>query len=155
MQNIKKRIQLLTLAILPGLSTPLLACPDMQGSYKTENGGTQFYLQKDSAGALHAVIDISGYPLTTKTATFVSDTDRNAQPYQVLPECTLSIDGFGYILPHEKGSVFRLHFDSQDYEKVFNTEYILTLSDAPSGNLGVNKTTSTLPAKAIAALGEH
>ncbi|MGK7245119.1 hypothetical protein ACSPAH_04970 [Buttiauxella agrestis] len=155
MLGIIKKVNIILFSGLPGISSPLLACPDMQGSYNTENNGTQIYLHNNGLQKLNAVIDIPGHPLQAKTAVFVSEEDRNAQPYQALPECTLSIDGFGYLLPHMKGKIFRLHFDSQDYEKVFNTDYILKLSDIPAENIGVNKTASTIPDKALTALNKH
>lgn len=152
MLQMMKNTQLLLLTGLLLISQPLLACPDMQGSYETENGGTKLYLQKNSNETWLAAIDIADYPLTTKKAVFVSEKDRNEQPYQALPECTLLIEGFGYLIPHVKGQVYHLHFDSRDFEKVFNNAYILKLSDAPSENIGVNKTASTLPENVLDAL---
>ena len=155
MHNSIKGTQLIILSVLLGIAPPLLACPDMQGSYGTENGGIHFYLQTNRIKEFKAVIDIADYPLTIRSAVFFSEEDRHAQPYQALPDCTLSIDGFGYLLPHNKGQILRLHFDSQDFEKIFNTSYILKLSDAPSENLGVNKTSLIIPDKILTTLNNH
>lgn len=133
---------------------PLISCPNMNGSYETENGGIQIYIQKNDKGALKAAINITGYPLTIKKAYFVSEKNLNAQPYFTLPECTLNIESVGYLLPHVKGQIFRMHFDSQDYEKVFTTDYILRLGHVPSENFGVLKSASTIPDKVLTEMNQ-
>ncbi len=138
-----------------GVSLPSFACPDMQGSYLVEQGKTQLYVQKKGTETYQVVLDIPTYPLMMKTATLVSEKDQKANTYQTpLPDCTLKIADFGYLIPYKNGSVYNLHFDSQDFQKVFKTDFVLKLSDTPDGVMGVNKTGSSLPAKAIDAFGK-
>jgi len=138
-----------------GVSLPLFACPDMQGTYKIENAQTQLYLQKSGADTYKVLLDIPTYSLMEKKASPVTDKDRQENTYQMpLPDCTLHIEGFGYLMPFTKGTVYHLHFDSQDYEKTIKTDFVLKLSDSPDGVMGATKTGSALPAKVIEALGK-
>jgi len=143
------------LTALLGTSLPLLACPDMQGSYKVEEGNTQLYLQKDGIDTYKVLLDIPTYPLMAKTASLITDKDRKTHAYQMpFPDCTLHIKRFGYLMPFTKGTIYYVHFDSQDYEKVINTDYVLTFNNTPNGVTGVYKTGNTLPEKAITKFGK-
>jgi len=148
------KISLLLTGLL-GVSLPLFACPDMQGTYKIENAQTQLYLQKLDDDTYKVILDIPTYSLMEKKASPVTDKDRKENTYQMpLPGCTLHIEGFGYLMPFTKGTVYHLHFDSQDYEKTIKTDFVLKLSDSPDGIMGVSKTGSSLPAKAIDAFSK-
>ncbi|MGA5656478.1 hypothetical protein [Rahnella contaminans] len=141
---------LVLIALLSG-TLPLLACPDMQGTYKVEEGGTQLYLQKDGTENYKVLLDIPTYPLMAKTASPITDKDRKASFYQMpLPDCTLHIERFGYLMPFTKGSIYYLHFDSQDYEKTINTDYVLKYNNTPRGIAGMSRTSTSLPDKAVA-----
>lgn len=154
--NIKHGIvNAFVLVSLVGGTAPLFACPDMQGTYKVKNGETQLYLQKTGADTYQVGLDIPTYPLMVKTASPITDKDRKAHFYQMpLPDCTLHIERFGYLMPFTKGTIYHLRFDSQDYEKTINTDFILKLSNTPDGIMGVNKVGRSLPSKFIDALGK-
>lgn len=148
-------LNILGLACLFSTSFPLFACPDMQGTYKVEQGSTQLYLQKSGDNAYQVVLDIPTYPLMLKKAVFMDKEERVARVYQTaLPECTLHIARFGYLIPFQKGSTYNLHFDSQDYQKTFNTDYVLKFNESPNGITGLSKTANSLPEKAIEKLAQ-
>nr|WP_129954642.1 hypothetical protein [Rahnella sp. RFA10(1/100)] len=141
---------LVLITLLSG-SNPLFACPDMQGTYKVEEGETQLYLQKDGAENYKVLLDIPTYPLMAKTASPITDKDRKESFYQMpLPDCTLHIERLGYLMPFTKGTIYHLHFDSQDYEKAINTDYVLRYNNTPRGIAGMSRTSNSLPDKAIA-----
>jgi len=127
-------------------------CPDLKGSYQSGINSTRLYLQKQDNENYRVVLDVPGFPLTLKNARIVSQEEQQNQPYTHLPDCTLSIDSFGQLLPHVKGTAYHLHFDSQDWQKTFNTDFVLKTDATPDGLMGINKTTVDLPQKALDAL---
>ncbi|MCX8965992.1 sel1 repeat family protein [Erwinia psidii] len=127
-------------------------CPDLKGSYQSDINSTRLYLQKQDNENYRVVLDVHGYPLTLRNAHIVSKEEQQNQLYTRLPDCTLSIDNFGQLLPHVKGTSYRLRFDSQDWQKTFNTDFILKTDETPNGVMGMNKTSTDLPQKALDAL---
>ncbi len=137
-------------------AAPLLACADLQGHYQPEKSQTQLYLKKLNTEHYSVLIDIPGYGLIIKDAAFVSKQQQNDSVDQIgLPECTLEIKQFGYLMPYQKGSVYRLHFDSQDYEKVIKTDFVLKLNKTPEGIMGVNTVSAERPKTAISGFGQQ
>lgn len=145
------KVNALVLVTLLCGTTPLFACPEMQGTYKIEEGETQLYFQKNGSDTYKVLLDIPTYPLIAKTASPITDKDRKESFYQMpLPDCTLHIQRFGYLMPFTKGTTYHLHFDSQDYEKTINSDYILKYNNTPRGIAGMNRISNSLPDKAIA-----
>lgn len=134
------------------ISVTACACPDMQGTYQSDINSTRLYLQKQDSQRYRVVLDVRGYPLTLRKAHIVSKEDQQNQSYTQLPDCTLSIGDFGQLLPHVKGTPYRLRFDSQDWQKTFNTDFVLKTDETPEGVMGMNKTAAGLPQKALDAL---
>lgn len=130
------------------------ACPDMQGTYQSDINSTRLYLQKQDSQNYRAVLDVRGYPLTLRKAHITSPQEQQNQPYTRLPDCTLSIEDFGQLLPHVKGTPYRLHFDSQDLQKTFNTDFVLKTDETPDGVMGMNQASTDLPQKALDALNQ-
>lgn len=139
---------------LLGLSQVALACPAMDGTYQSEINSTAFYLQKVNESTYSVILDVPGYPLTKRDAHFASDEERKNHPYYGLPECTLNIANFGQLLPHKKGTPFYVHFDSRDFQKTFNTDYVLKIDETPNGLMGMNKSTKSIPDNALKVLME-
>lgn len=127
-------------------------CPDLKGSYQSGSNATRLYLQKQGKENYRVVLDVPGFPLTLRNAHIVSREEQRNRPYNRLPDCTLSIDNFGQLLPHVKGTAYYLHFDSQDWQKTFNTDFLLRIDATPNGLMGINKTSVDLPPKALDAL---
>lgn len=149
---------LIKIAIITGLlevSMPLLACPDMQGAYQSDINSTRLYLQKQDTQNYRAVLDVRGYPLTLRNAHIVSAKEQQSQPYTHLPDCTLSIENFGQLLPHIKGTPYHLHFDSQDLQKTFNTDFVLKIDNTPDGVMGMDRYSPSLPEKALDILNKR
>lgn len=130
------------------------ACPNIQGTYRSTINSTQIYLQKQDDQNYRVVLNVRGYPLTIRNAHIVSVEEQQKQSYISLPDCTLDIDNFGKLLPHVKGTPYHVHFDSQDWEKTFNTDFILKIDDTPNGVMGINKTSTDIPQKALDALNK-
>lgn len=129
-------------------------CPDLKGTYRSTINSTQLYLQKKDSQNYRAVLDVPGYPLMLKDAHIISAEEKRNRSYSRSPDCTLSIDNFGQLLPHVKGTAYRLRFDSQDWQKTFNTDFVLKTDETPDGVMGMNKTATHLPPKALDALNK-
>lgn len=143
MNNINKSV----LVVLLASAFSVFACPDLQGTYESDVNSTKFYISQAEAG-YKIVLDVPGYPLTLRNAHLASKDERENHPYYRLPECTLDITNFGQLLPHSKGAPFYVHFDSRDFQKTFNTDYVLKIDETPNGLMGMNKTSNEIPAKA-------
>lgn len=139
-------------ALLFLFSASACACPDMQGTYQSDINSTRLYLQKQDSQHYRVVLDIRSYPLIVKNAHIIGPEERNANAYAPIPECSLSIEQFGKLLPHDKDIPYRLRFDSQDWQKTFNTDFVLKTDETPEGVTGMNKTSTDLPQKAMDAL---
>lgn len=128
------------------------ACPNQQGTYQSSINNVKIHLQKQDDTHYQAVLDVPGYPLTVRAAQFASEDERKSHPYYKLPDCTLNIEKLGQLLPHSKGSLFYVHFDSRDFQKKFDTDYVLKIDETPDGLLGMNKVSDTLSTDALDAL---
>lgn len=152
--DIRKIILLTGLGIL-STGYVYAACPNMQGTYQSATNSTKFYLQKQDETHYRVVLDVTRFPLTPRNAQLASKKELQSQPYSALPDCTLNIENFGQLLPHEKGAAYYIHFDSQDFEKTFDTDYIVKIDDTPNGVMGMNKISNDIPAKALDVLNKQ
>lgn len=136
-------------------SAALQNCPDLKGTYRSTINSTQLYLQKKDSQNYRVALSVPGYPLTIKDAQIVSSEQSVNSSSSRFPDCTLSIDNFGHLLPHVKGTTYRLRFDSQDWSKTFNTDFVLKTDNTPDGVMGMNKQSSDLPQNALDALNKE
>ncbi len=107
-------------------------CPDFSGTYKVEGAKSRFYVEKTTSSAYLFTIETPYDPRITKPASV------NRSNKEQFTFCTLDIDGFGTISPWEKGSIYHITFDSRDFEKIINTDYILKLENRRPVQYGVD-----------------
>ncbi|WP_367300036.1 hypothetical protein [Hafnia alvei] len=107
-------------------------CPDFSGTYKVEGGKSRFYVEKTTSSTYLFTIETPYDPPITQSAS-VKRSNKEQSTF-----CTLDIDGFGTISPWEKGSIYHITFDSRDFEKVINTDYILKLKNLRPVQYGVD-----------------
>lgn len=48
--------------------------------------------------------------------------------------------------------MYYIHFDSRDFQKIFDTDYIVKIDESPNGVMGMNKISNDIPVKALDVL---